>query len=338
MASTHTEHPFAEYIRILGKGKKGSRPLSQEEAYQAMSMILAEQVEPEQLGAFLMLMRIKEETPEELAGFIQACQNAMPDSNTNSVAVDLDWSSYAGKRRHLPWFILSALLLAENGYKLFMHGSSGHTENRLYTEDILRLLNIPIATSLEHAAEQIVQSNFSYLPLAKFSPKLYQIIELRPLMGLRSPVHTLARMLNPFHARYSIQGIFHPGYRPVHQQAALIIGQPNMAVLKGEGGETERNPDLPCLVQSIVSGELVDEQWPPMFAKRHIKPESLDPAQLLDLWRGTRQDEYAVAAVTGTAAIALKLLGKAHNQDDAHCLALKFWENRNKNTIPGSHL
>ena len=67
-----TEHAFAEFIRILGKGKKGSRPLTQDEAYRAMSMILAGKVLPVQLGAFLMLMRIKEETPEELAGFVLA--------------------------------------------------------------------------------------------------------------------------------------------------------------------------------------------------------------------------------------------------------------------------
>ena len=68
------EHRFAEYIRIIGKGKKGSRPLTQEEAYQAMKMILANEVEPIQLGAFLMLMRVKEETPEELAGFVLAAR------------------------------------------------------------------------------------------------------------------------------------------------------------------------------------------------------------------------------------------------------------------------
>ena len=70
------EHPFAEYIRILGKGKKGSRPLTQDEAYQAMKMILAEDVLPIQLGAFLMLMRVKEETPEELAGFVLAARES----------------------------------------------------------------------------------------------------------------------------------------------------------------------------------------------------------------------------------------------------------------------
>ena len=52
------EHPFAQYVRVLGKGKKGSRSLTEAEAYDAMSMIMAGQVEDVQLGAFLMLLRV----------------------------------------------------------------------------------------------------------------------------------------------------------------------------------------------------------------------------------------------------------------------------------------
>ena len=134
----HPEHPFAEYIRILGKGKKGSRPLTQDEAYQAMKMILADEVLPIQLGAFLMLMRVKEETPEELAGFVLAARESC-NLASDKALVDLDWSSYAGKRRHLPWFLLSALLLAENGISVFMHGAGGHSAGRLYTQDMLEI-------------------------------------------------------------------------------------------------------------------------------------------------------------------------------------------------------
>jgi hypothetical protein len=59
-------------------------------------------------------------------------------------------------------------------------------------------------------------------------------------------------VLYPLNAPYSIQGIFHPGYRPVHQEAALLLNQAHMTVIKGEGGETERNPDMPCLAQRGV--------------------------------------------------------------------------------------
>lgn len=335
MTTLKNEHPFAEFIRILGKGKKGSRSLTHDEAYRAMLMLLNGQTEPEQLGAFLMLMRIKEETSEELVGFVEAARAALPDECRHYQA-DLDWSSYAGKRRHLPWFLLAALLLAENNIRVFMHGSAGHTEGRLYTEDVLRGLGIPSAASFAEAGQQLQDRRFCYLPLQHISPKLYEIIELRSLMGLRSPVHTLVRLLNPFNAPYSIQGIFHPSYRAVHQHAAALLNQTHMAVLKGEGGETERNPDMECLVQSVHEGTLSDELWPALFARRHMKPESLDPQQLILLWQGKLDDEFALASVTGTCAIALQLLGKAPDQELAYQLANEFWEKRRKDYLPGS--
>jgi len=325
--SAQQEHPFAEFVKILGKGKKGSRPLTQDESYRAMSMILADQVEPIQLGAFLMLMRVKEETPEELAGFVQAARESF-SIPAQTIQVDLDWSSYAGKRRHLPWFLLSTLLLAENGVRVFMHGAGGHTEGRIYTHNVLKYLNLEAATSIEESIKQIEHHNFSYLSLEHFCPKLYEMINLRPLMGLRSPVHTLVRLLNPLSASHAIQGIFHPSYRQVHQKAALLLSQPSMAVLKGEGGETERNPDMDCLVQSVKNNELIEEQWPALFARRHVKSENLDPEQLAQLWRGEISDEFAEATIIGTAAIALKHIGKADTQEQAYALATQYWSNR----------
>lgn len=326
------EHPFAEIVRILGKGKKGSRPLTKEEAYRAMKMILNDEVLPIQLGAFLMLMRVKEETPEELAGFAQAGREFFKFSH--DVKVDLDWSSYAGKRRHLPWFLLAALLLVENGISVFMHGAEGHSPDRIYTENVLQYLGLKPATSIQEAQSQLQNQHFSYLSLAHFCPKLHDIIQLRPILGLRSPVHTLVRLLNPFDAPYSIQGIFHPSYRAVHQHAAMLLNQPHMAVLKGEGGETERNPDVECLVQSVHHGELSDENWDALFARRHVKAENLDPQQLAQLWRGEIEDEFAEMSVIGTAAIALKLLGKAETKEAAHELAVNFWANRDKQKYP----
>ncbi|MGZ8189125.1 MAG: glycosyl transferase family protein [Methylosarcina sp.] len=329
LQTSQPEHPFAEYIRILGKGKKGSRPLTREEAYQAMKMIMSDEVLPIQLGAFLMLMRVKEETPEELAGFVLAAREACQLDGYRA-KVDLDWSSYAGKRRHLPWYLLSALLLAENGVKVFMHGAAGPSASRLYTQDMLGYLGLQSASSINEAVRQLDERNFSYLSLEQFCPKLHDIIELRPLMGLRSPVHTLVRLLNPFNADYTLQGIFHPGYRPVHQEAAALLNQPHAAVLKGEGGETERNPDMDCLVQSVHNGELSDENWPALFDYRHVKPDTLDPSQLALIWQGRLADDYAEAAITGTAAVALKLLGKAQTQDEAQQLAADFWRKRSR--------
>ena len=194
-------------------------------------------------------------------------------------------------------------------------------------------MGIEPAKSLEESTEQLTATNFSYLPLRCLSPKLYEIIELRPLIGLRSPVHTLARMINPFNAPYMLQGIFHPGYSPVHQQAASLLNQPHLAVMKGEGGEIERNPDMECLVQSVHNGNLSEEIWPPMFKRRHIKDNNLQPEHLMALWKDEIADEYAQGAVIGTLAIALQLLEKVDNIKQAYEMAEQMWNSRDKLAI-----
>jgi anthranilate phosphoribosyltransferase len=322
------EHPFAGYIRTLGKGKHGSRSLSEDEAHRAMQMILAGEAEPIQLGAFLMLMRVKEETPEELAGFVRAVKESLAVP-ADAPQVQLDWSSYAGKRRHLPWFLLSALLLAGSGYKVFMHGAPGRKDDRVYTPQVLEMLGVKECSSLTEAAEAIRSRNFAFVTLEHLSPVLNHIMGLRDMLGLRSPVHTLARMINPFNAPASVQGIFHPGYRNIHQGAAVLLKQAHTAVFKGEGGEVERNPDGPCLVQSVHNGEAQDEEWPAMFSgPRHLKDETMDPARLLSVWRGDSSDEYGEAAIIGTTAIALKTMCEADSIEAAQAKAADLWKKR----------
>jgi len=321
------EHPFAQYVRVLGKGRNGSRGLTAEEAYESMRMIMSDEVEPIQLGAYLMLMRVKEETPEEVAAAVRAIRESL--EVPPGFKVDIDWSSYAGKKRILPWYLLATLLMADNGIRIFMHGASGHTAGRLYTKDVLPQLGVPVASSLKQAIVQMEASNFSYIDLEHLSPRLHQIIEMRPLLGLRSPVHTIARMLNPFDAPVVMQGIFHPGYRPTHQEAGMLLNIPHMAVIKGEGGEIERNPDMEVLLQSVHNGEMKDETWPAMFDKRHVRPDEMDVADLLAVWNGDKNDEYAVASVVGTVAITLYTMGRAESREAAETQAWAMWNARN---------
>ena len=318
------EHPFAQYIKTLGKGRHGSRALTREEAENAMGMILAGEVEPVQLGAFLMLLRVKEETAEELAGFVTAARRSIPIPETLP-GIDLDWSSYAGKRRQLPWYVLSALLLASHGISVLMHGMKGGGD-RVHAVDALNSLGISPSSSLSDALEKTKKKNFAFLSFDVLSPELQNIMDLRPLFGLRSPVHTIARMLNPSSASLSFQGIFHPGYLDSHQHAGQLLGE-NIVVFKGEGGEAERNPDLACRVRTVLEGQMNEEEWPALFSVRHVKDEEMDVSRLSRLWRGEIDDEFGQMSVIGTAAIALKAL-KRISMEEAEKLALAYWESR----------
>ncbi|WOE32371.1 MULTISPECIES: glycosyl transferase family protein [unclassified Acinetobacter] len=319
------EHPFAQFIRIIGKGKNGARSLSYDEAYQAFTMILKQEVLDVQLGAFLMLLRVKEESVDELAGFVQATKDQL---DFKPLAVDLDWSSYAGKRKHYPWFLLSALCLAQHGYKIAMHGAAGHTINRLYTEQVLSFLGYPICHNQQQIAQQLEQQNFAYFPLAVISPVLSDLMLLRNIMGLRSPIHTLTRLINPFNAKATLQAIFHPAYRSSHQQAAFQLGYHHSAVIKGEGGEFERNPDARTLICGIRDGVLYEYELPKLTEQRSAAEEQLDLQQFKAVWLGQQQHEYGEIAVIETMGIALYTMGVCQNYPDAMQQALHLWQNR----------
>ena len=326
-------HPFARFINVLGRGKTLTRSLTVEEAEEAMGMILDGRTLPEQLGAFLMLLRVKEESPEEIAGFVRAVRSRLSPP-AGAPPIDLDWSSYAGKGRQLPWFILAALVLAQSGRRVFMHGAEAHTEGRVYTGAALRALGIPVANSLDEASRTMARENFAYLPIDALCPPVADMLGLRPILGLRSPVHTFARMLNPFGAPAMLQGVFHPGYMRLHRDAGLILGQPRLSVFRGEGGEIERRPGKPCELMLAVDGAPVDERWPPMMDEpRQTPDESMDLSRLAALWRGDVEDAYGEAAVVGTLAIALRTLGDADNAGDAEAGARRRWDARSRNRL-----
>lgn len=315
------EHPFAQYIRILGKGQKGSRELTREEAYAAMGMLLDGAIEDVQLGAFLMLLRYKEETADELAGFAQAVQERV---QAPAVRVDLDWPTYAGKRRQLPWYLLAVKTLARSDVRILLHGGGQHTDGRLYTEDLLDSLDIARCDNWTQVQDALDQHNLAYIGLGQWMPRLQRCIDLRDTMGLRSPVHSLARLLNPLKAQCVLQSIFHPGYQPIHQQANVLLGQ-HALVIKGDGGEIEVRPDTDGTLLGASEGQAWDEPWPATIG-RQVKAQTLEPERLQRVWLGEETDVYGEQAVIGTIALGLRGLGRNHTE--AMHQAQQLWQGR----------
>lgn len=321
---TPPEHPFAQFVRILGKGKRGARNLTREEARDAMGMLLDGKVEESQLGAFLMLLRHKEESAEEMAGFTEAVRARL---QTPAIAVDLDWPSYAGKKRHLPWFLLAAKALANSGVRILLHGGGAHTAGRLYSEQLLETLDIPLCRDWQQVEKAMDQQQLAFIPLGDWMPPLQHMIDLRNILGLRSPIHSLARILNPLNARCGLQSIFHPGYQAVHREASQLLGD-TAVVIKGEGGEIEINPDASSHLYGTANGVNWDEEWPASAAMRHVKPASLIPEHLLACWRGEASDAYGQLAIISTMALALRGLGEP--RDTAISRAEALWASRHQ--------
>ncbi|MEP5569870.1 MAG: glycosyl transferase family protein [Halioglobus sp.] len=321
------EHPFATYVRILGKGKTGSRSFDREEAAHAFGMILRDEVEPLQLGAFLMLLRVKEETGDELAGFVDACRAEM-EQPPAQLSADLDWSSYAGKKHQHPWYLLSILLLTDAGHRVFIHGGDGHTAGRLYTEQAMNELGLPVASSWEEASKQLDEHKLSYLPLRAFCPKLHDMMQLRPLLGLRSPVNTLVRMLNPLQASASVQSVFHPAYAALHQQADLALGQPRSLVFKGDSGEVEIKPQADTRLQLLNDGSCHEQIMPRRIHHKiaSVNQPGTDP--LRELWNDRAQEPFGLDAVLATTSAALMVLHPEWNLEQCEQHSATLWEQR----------
>ncbi len=315
-------HDFAPFIRTLGRGPGRSRSLTRVEARQALGMVLRGEATGEQIGALLMLLRYRGEAADEMAGLVEAARDHLGPSWRLSRPIDLDWPSYAdGRTRGLPWYLLSALLLAKSGLRVVMHGPLAGP-GRVPLVEALHLLGISPCTGPTSAEAALAASRFAFLPLETLSPELARLLALRGVLGLRSPLNTVGRLLDPADAAASIDGVFHPAYIALHIGAAALLGR-RITVLKGGGGEAEWTGMKPLAVNT--SGE--EQVWPGLGVPG--KPDSQAPADMLAIWQGSRPDPAAEAAVIATAAVGLYAAGRV--SEPAACLecARNLWTERN---------
>ncbi|MGH1578610.1 glycosyl transferase family protein [Planktotalea sp.] len=304
---------LATFVRIVAQGKGRARPLTQEEASQAMSLILSGEAAPEAVGALLMVLRLRGETDTEIAGFTQALR----DTTKPVPKADLDWPCYsAGRTRGAPLFLLSAKLVAQAGYNVCLHGWNSHQSGMADVRAALSTL------SLEG-------DGVTYHPLETLNSAAFNLLQLRDTFGLRSCINTVLRMWNPSGARATVQGVFHPSYRGLQSRAAALLGDQNLTVIKGGGGEFERNPTKDISVFGLRDGVELDEKAPALInATRRLHEPEMN-VDLAALWSGAARDEFAEATVIGTAALAFWTLGTATTHQQALHLATEAWNQRN---------
>lgn len=317
-----SQHTLADYVRILARGKNASRSMTHEEALFTMRTMLAGDYEPEQLGAIFMLMRVKEESPEELAGFAAAINELWPAD----IAADLIWPSYAGKRRQPFWCFLSALLLTQMGYRILFHGTESHTAGRLYSAEVFAHFNVPIATTMADLSSLSATSPLLYLPCAVLNPLLQRWLSLKSILGVRSPINTVMKTIAP-PGIPSVQGVFHPNYAFTHIDAARL-NQTDAVVIKGEGGEFEVNPERDCIVRTLLNGIAGEIRIPKLASHIDDKPQEISIHWLEQIWSGATQNTYATAAIIQTAALALCAIEKNNDIEASLQRCSEAWNSR----------
>ncbi|MHA6346905.1 glycosyl transferase family protein [Roseivivax sp. CAU 1761] len=323
---------LAPYVRILGRGQGRARSLTFEEAREAMALMLGPDPEPEALGAILMLLRMKGETADEIAGLTAGARAALGD--WPGAGPGLDWPSYAaGRTRGLPWFLLAARLVAAAGVPVLLHGWNSHQAPAASVRGALGHAGIPSAGDPRHAADLVAAQGIAYLPLEALSPGLMRLLQLRAVFGLRSCVNTVLRMLNPGGAAAAVQGVFHPPYREIQRDAAALLGLERLTVLKGGGGEFEHHPVKDIQLFGLRGGAPWEGRSGTLAeGHRRLGEAGGAPEALAALWQGRREDDFALAVVLGTAALALETAGLAA-EGEGIARAEALWQARDRRLV-----
>ena len=224
---------IGKYIKEIGRGRDGARALSREQAADLFGQVLDGEVTDLEIGAFCLAMRIKGETPDEMAGFLDATHtrlNRVPASNGKPVIVI---PSYNGARKLPVLTPLLALLLAREGLPVLVHGTATES-TRVYTSKVLEALDISARTAMGAIADGEVV----FAPIGVLCPGLQRLLEVRRVVNLRNSAHSVVKLMNPCAGKgLLVSSYTHPEYA-LSMAATFELMQINAMLLRGTEGES----------------------------------------------------------------------------------------------------
>ena len=269
---------ISQYIKEIGRGKQGARPLSRDQAADLLGQVLDGTVTDLEIGAFCLAMRIKGETAEEMAGFLDATRERsqlLPASDKPLVVLP----SYNGARKLPLLTSLLALLVAREGLPVLIHGTA--TENTRVAID--RVLP-PSVLKPPSAAPLIANGTVAFLPTELLCAPLKRLLDVRRVVGLRNPAHSLVKLMNPCAGPVVVVGSYtHPEYA-VSMAAVYELMQQTALLLRGTEGEVVADPRRMPQMDGFVRGQrsLLQEGQRGTMTDMPDIPASTDPGRTMD--------------------------------------------------------
>ena len=226
-----------QYLKEIGRGKDGARALSRGQAADLMGQVLDGQVDPLALGAFCAAMRIKGETPEEMAGFLDATEARLHKVNNAGVPTVV-LPSYNGARKLPVLTPLLGLLLAKRGVAVVVHGTATE-DTRVSSADVLAALGQAPASQPPGA---LSASQLMLVPTGQLHAGLETLLAVRRLVGLRNSGHSLVKLMNPCSGPALVVGSYtHPEYA-TSMAATFALTGAHALLLRGTEGEPVADP------------------------------------------------------------------------------------------------
>jgi len=246
MQTHNDQFPAARFIKEIGRGVKGARSMSREDAAQLYGAMLENRVSDLELGGILLAMRIKGESVEELAGFMDAAERSFaPLPSPAGEYAPVLIPSYNGARKLANLTPLLALLLAREGVPTLVHGVR-NDPGRVTTAEILGEMGLAEAGSSAELQDAFAARRPAFMPIETLAPALAHQLSLRRILGVRNSTHTLVKILQPFDGpALRLVSYTHPEYLETLAQyftTAAPHERGDAFLMRGTEGETVANP------------------------------------------------------------------------------------------------
>jgi len=297
------------------------RDLSRDESRRVMDAIMSGEATPAQIGAFLVALRLKGETADEIAGAAEAMRDhVIAVRPARDDLVDTAGTGGDGGRT----FNIStaaALVAAAAGAGVAKHGNRS-VSSQSGSADVLEELGFELELPAESIAGSIDELGFGFMFAPLHHPAMRHAAPVRRELATRTVFNVLGPLTNPAGARSQVVGVYSAELVPVIADVLVRLGAKRAFVVHGAGGIDELSPAGPNLVCEVVDGAV---------GRREIDPATLgmDRCRPEDLRGGTPAENAArIRAVfagggdaPARAAIALNAAGAiaaAGHADDLH--------------------
>ncbi|GAA4333361.1 DNA-binding protein YbiB [Variovorax defluvii] len=272
---------ISHYIKEIGRGARGAKPLDREQARDLFGQVLDGSISDLEMGAFCLAMRIKGETPEEMAGFLDATHARLariPSASRPAVVLP----SYNGARKLPVLTPLLALLLAREGLPVLVHGAATESA-RVLASNVLAALGVaPL-----RAVRSIADGEVVFAPTELLSPGLKRLLDVRRVVGLRNPGHSVVKLMQPCEGEAVVVGSYtHPAYAESMAATFELMGMTAL-LSRGLEGESAADPRRTAQVDGFVRGRRIalQAQQPGTLSEVPGLPAEIDIATTADYTR-----------------------------------------------------
>jgi len=238
------------------------RDLSREEAREVMGAIMSGETTPAQIGGFLIALRLKGETPDEIAG----CAEAMRDHVLAVRPQREDLVDTAGTggdgARTINISTAAALVAAAAGAAVAKHGNRA-VSSASGSADVLEALGFTLEQEPARIARSIDDLGFGFLFAPTHHPAMRHAAPVRRELATRTVFNVLGPLTNPAGARAQVVGVYSPALVRTIAEVLVRLGARRAFVVHGAGGIDELSPAGPNLVCEVVDGDIRERELDP---------------------------------------------------------------------------